>query len=118
VKKTETEIPAEMVLSESFDKVLSSVIEKRQKEAKKSSDNDQQAKTLEKHEGKVNVQKPDELSEKTIPGEDAEKPKLNEEKITTFTVRCPMCKNVFSVKKTGEVTKIKCPKCGKEGIVK
>ena len=126
VKKTEVEIPDELVLSESFDKVLSSVIEKRQKEAKKGIADDQQAKTLEKHEGKVDVQKLEGLSEKIsqdktekiAPRQDVDKLKLTEEKITTFTVRCPVCKNVFSVKKTGEVTRIKCPKCGKEGVVK
>ena len=35
-----------------------------------------------------------------------------------MTVRCPGCKNIFKVEKQGNVTEIKCPKCGKEGIVK
>jgi len=102
VKKTEVKIPDDLVLTDSFDKVLSSVIEKRQKETKRSSDFDQKDKTLERYDENAEV----------------EKSELNGEKITTFTVRCPMCKNVFSVKKTGEITKIKCPKCGKEGVVK
>ena len=29
-------------------------------------------------------------------------------------VRCPNCENVFIVEKTGDVTKIRCPRCGKD----
>ena len=35
-----------------------------------------------------------------------------------ITVKCPECENVFTVEKTGDVLKIKCPRCGKEGVTK
>ena len=35
-----------------------------------------------------------------------------------INVKCPECENVFTVEKTGDVLKIKCPKCGKEGVTK
>jgi ribosomal protein S27E len=35
-----------------------------------------------------------------------------------INVKCPDCENVFTVEKTGDVLKIKCPKCGKEGVTK
>ena len=43
---------------------------------------------------------------------------LNEKDIITteIIVKCPQCKHIFATKKEGETTKIKCPKCGKEGI--
>lgn len=99
VKKTETKITEEMQLSKSFDNVLSSVIEKRQKGSPKTD---------------VEKQKIEPKPEEKINEEKKEAPK---DKIT-LTVRCPGCKNVFKVEKTGEVTTIKCPKCGKQGIVK
>jgi DNA-directed RNA polymerase subunit RPC12/RpoP len=40
------------------------------------------------------------------------------EQIKKFNVRCPQCKEIFSAEKSEEVTKIKCPHCGKEGIIK
>lgn len=36
----------------------------------------------------------------------------------TFSVRCPQCKHIFTAEKGDEITKIKCPKCGKEGVIK
>jgi len=35
-----------------------------------------------------------------------------------ISVRCPECENIFSVERTGDVLKIKCPRCGKEGLIK
>jgi len=35
-----------------------------------------------------------------------------------INVRCPQCKHMFTVKKGEGKTKIQCPKCGKEGVVK
>jgi hypothetical protein len=36
----------------------------------------------------------------------------------SISVICPKCKHIFSAKKTGNVSSIKCPVCGKEGIIK
>ena len=107
VKKTEIEIPKEMLLSKSFDTVLSSAIEKRKKGTKKSD-----AKK-EKVEVETNKDKTDEPT-----AEGGTTDEIREGDKVTFTVRCPGCKNVFSVEKTGDVTNIKCPKCGKAGVVK
>jgi len=35
-----------------------------------------------------------------------------------ISVRCPQCKYILSVEKGEGITKIKCPKCGKEGVIK
>ncbi len=35
-----------------------------------------------------------------------------------ISVRCPQCKNIFTVEKDEDVTRIECPKCGKKGIAK
>jgi hypothetical protein len=35
-----------------------------------------------------------------------------------FNVRCPQCEEIFSAEKSEGVTKIKCPHCGKEGVIK
>ncbi|MEA2055671.1 MAG: hypothetical protein U9O49_02425 [Candidatus Thermoplasmatota archaeon] len=35
-----------------------------------------------------------------------------------ISVKCPQCKHIFEVEKQGNVTKIKCPKCGKEGVAR
>jgi len=36
----------------------------------------------------------------------------------SISVMCPKCKNIFSITKTSGVTSIKCPVCGKEGIIR
>ncbi len=41
-----------------------------------------------------------------------------EEEIDKYDVKCPKCNHVFSIDKKEGINKIKCPKCGKEGIVK
>jgi len=35
-----------------------------------------------------------------------------------ISVRCPECKNVFTIEKDEDITRIECPKCGKKGIAK
>jgi ribosomal protein S27E len=48
--------------------------------------------------------------EKKEDDQQPEKEKIN--------VKCPECENIFTVEKTGDVLKIKCPRCGKEGVTK
>ena len=39
--------------------------------------------------------------------------------VKKYNVKCPECSFVFSAdRKEGEATKIKCPRCGKEGVIK
>ena len=98
----ETKTPEESTEEyKSFDHVLSSVIEKRHKEK-------EEEKPAEEKEEKIDV---DDQETKSADIESAEEKEI-------LTVRCPVCKNVFTVEKTGEITNIKCPQCGKEGIVK
>ena len=53
-----------------------------------------------------------------VPKEPAETEIKKEESKERITVRCPECKNVFTVEKEEDVTRIECPKCGKKGVVK
>ena len=36
----------------------------------------------------------------------------------TYTVRCPQCKHIFHAEKLGEITQVKCPMCGNQGVIK
>ena len=48
------------------------------------------------------------------------KAEVKEEKPTkkTLNLRCPQCKHIYNVEKEEDITKIKCPECGKEGFIK
>ena len=99
-KEEEPKSSGEVPTSPSFEKALSSAIEKRQTTKKKQD-------ITEKEEEKPAEETP---KEEVVPKEKIVLGKL--------TVRCPQCKNVFKVKKEGKTTTIKCPHCGKEGIAK
>ena len=100
-----------------FEDALSSAIEKKQSELEhheqiepekeeefiESDDTPKQEAPQEEQVGEVKDQVDEPFSEKDV--------------ITTeIIVKCPQCKHIFATKKEGETTKIKCPKCGKEGI--
>ena len=92
--KGETEEPDELRASQSFEEALSSAIQKRQtgvifKEGETSEEKEE-----------ISPQIEEELAKKT------------------FSVICPQCKHIFTVEKEEGATKIKCPKCGKEGVIK
>ena len=53
---------------------------------------------------------------KDIPNAKKQEQTITEKK--TLMVRCPQCKQIFSAKKSGDETPIKCPYCSKEGVVK
>ena len=87
---------------EPFEKALQTAIDKKQK-------------GIQKSDGE---EKP---PEETVPVKDAFTPREEPEKDTfrrTFNVRCLECKNIFTIMKDKGETKIKCPTCGKEGVVK
>ena len=120
-KKIETELSENIAESKSFENILSSAIEKKQKEIKKTDFNHQKNETSETMEKKDIQEEDSEEIEKTDTSDvetmEDKSSELNYE-TRLFTVRCPECKNVFTVKKTGTVTDIKCPRCGKEGIIR
>ena len=89
----ETEETDEVRASKSFEDALSSAIQKKQTEVIS-----KEKKTSEEKE---------EIS-----------PKIEEPAKGIFSVRCPQCKHIFTVKREEGITKIKCPECGKEGTIK
>jgi ribosomal protein S27E len=108
--------PVKPIETQSFEDALSSAIEKKQgkigkKEQKKStsketikdSDAVLEEDNLEPAQiDKVEKQKEESLSQKEFIS-------------TEVIVKCPQCTHIFTIKKE-ETAKIKCPKCGKEGI--
>jgi len=98
---------------ESFQQALSSAIEKKQKVEKPNNLGAEKGKEIDISSEEV---KPAKIEEKTQIEEQAKERTLITKK---FNVRCPGCKHVFIVeKKIDGVTNIKCPKCGKEGVLK
>ncbi len=107
--KTETNIADEKV-SDSFEKALEYAINKKktgvaQKQEKKSDGKEKKTISESKDELKKEISK--------------EMTKNKESIISKFNVKCPKCGNIFEAEKKPEgTTRIKCPSCGKEGIVK
>jgi ribosomal protein S27E len=90
VTSEEEPVEEETQPSASLEKALSSAIEKKQIE--------------------VNEQPPEVIEKQA----EEEKPAIKK-----LSVKCPQCNHVFIVeKKIGELTKIKCPECGKDGVIK
>lgn len=102
IKPKETE---ELRPSQSFEKALSYAIERKIKKP-----------------GPSEAEEP--KPQKTEPEEKAEDiqleqtPEIEEPPVKKIKLRCPQCKNVFLTELEGEATKIKCPTCGKEGVIK
>ena len=109
-KSEETE---EVPVHQSFEEALSSAIQKKQNEIKK-----QKPLHIEETKEKMEDLHLDQSSEAQI---DENSEIVNQPKIEPITkrvnVRCPRCKHIFSVEKEHKITKIKCPKCGKEGNI-
>lgn len=99
IVKTDTSEPK---ADESFEKALQTAIDKKQKGIQKSDGEEKPP------EETVHVKEP------FTPKEEPEKDTFRKK----FNVRCPECKNIFTIMKDEGETKIKCPTCGKEGVVK
>ena len=124
VKKEQDLDSSDVKPSKTFEKALFSAIEKKQVEKRKNQSDPKIKKNKKetkkekiqekKKEGKnINAkQKSDDKKDKTK----AKKVEESNAKVK-FNVRCPTCKNIFVAEKTGKKTKIKCPECGKEGII-
>ena len=91
-------------ISPSFDNALSSAVEKTQNEKEK----------------KVLTKEQEDIKLHAVPLEkiDDKKPEIKEAPKKKFNIRCPQCKTVFTAEKGEQLTKIKCPHCGKEGFIK
>jgi len=107
--KEKIEETGETRTSEQFEKALSSAIEKTHTEKKQQEPTGAEVETKQKAED-LQLQ-PTVKIQKVIEEEQAEAKKK-------ITVRCPQCKFEFPAKKEGEFTRIKCPQCGKEGVIK
>lgn len=99
VKKEISEETEEVPISKSFEKALYSAIDKKQNE--------------------IDSQEPPKAEDKKTDGKKEIPPPVEEESLKNkVKVRCPQCKNIFYIEKEGIATKIKCPNCGKEGVIK
>jgi hypothetical protein len=87
--------------SETFEKALYSAIEKHSPLSK-----DQKKTKGKKTKGKKDVKNKKEEKKSDVASSE-------------FNVKCPQCTHVFKAQKNVEgITKIKCPECGKEGVIK
>jgi DNA-directed RNA polymerase subunit RPC12/RpoP len=98
-------------ISKEFEKALSSVIEKRQNELKMQTPT-QNASELKQDKFK-NIENKKEIENLERSSND-EKNQLKKK----INVRCPQCKFVFLFEKNEKTSTIKCPNCGKQGVIK
>jgi len=112
VKEIESEQETEnLEVPNSFEKVLDSAIAR-----KKSNTKQKPSSTFAYNKEKEAISDSKNEHNKGIPKKMDTNKKVISEK---FNVKCPQCSFIFEAKKQSEgVTKIKCPKCGKEGVVK
>jgi len=103
----------EIPISQQFEKALSSAVEKKYTEKK--GHVPLETKFENKHE-KINITEP-QTDLKLENPEDLVNDE-NKEIKKKIKVKCPQCKFVFPVEKKGNITSVKCPNCGKEGVIK
>jgi len=113
---------SEVKISESFEKALFSAIDKKKKgETSQERIDKSNQKIVEKKEEikHIPVKKPSKPEKNEIT-ESLENNDTKEEKsIKKYSVKCPECNFIFTKEKNEEgVTRIKCPRCGKEGVIK
>jgi len=118
--------PDEHISDQTFENALSSAIEKKQMEKQK--EGTVKKETIEIKEGKP-VEKtipelqvvPTEPKPEAIVEETPERQNETEEKQESdkkkIGIKCPECNHKFSFVLGEDVTKIKCPNCGKEGVL-
>jgi predicted RNA-binding Zn-ribbon protein involved in translation (DUF1610 family) len=117
--KQKKDTNSDVKLSESFEKALISAIDKKKninEEQKTDKDKTQTSKDK-KTEAKKDPLKEtqDSKIKKQLDKDNTQK----EKNIKKYNVKCPACNFIFTTIKNEEgATKIKCPRCGKEGVIK
>jgi len=140
-KPTEPKEPP--VPDKSFENALSAAIEKKQMEKKKEEppkEDEAKDEITEELQPEVKEEKAEESKEPeqpageppkeetpaeetlpelhAIPQEEARKAKVEEESNKKISIKCPQCSHKFSFESSEDTKKIKCPNCGKEGVLK
>ena len=100
-KPKEKQTSYNLKISDSFEKALASAIEKKQSQLKQIQpiDEKKEIKKLDKI-----LLKKDEIKQDT--------------KKNQLMVRCPQCTHLFTAERKYKNTKIMCPQCGKEGVIR
>ena len=103
----------ELQTSQQFEQALSSAIEKNQGKMRSQIPSETLFETEHEHIKKITPQT-------EIQNEMQENLSINEKKDLKkkIHVRCPQCKFIFQFEQSENFTNIKCPKCGKEGVIK
>lgn len=112
--KKKPEKTDELHLSNHFEKVLSSAIEKKQLK-NKPKDSKETIKKQEKTVEPKQEEKKDKKSETIFQTEKILLEKKGDKITKIFNLKCPDCNHIFPFEKKEDNQKIKCPKCGKEG---
>ncbi len=99
----------EVSLSQQFEKALSSAVEKKYIEKKGEIPFETKHAKFNKITSQTDLKI--EKSENLINGENKEIKKI-------IKIKCPQCKFVFPFEKKENITTVKCPNCGKEGVIK
>lgn len=58
------------------------------------------------------------IEQKTLLAESVPKPKSTPSEISNITIRCPKCRQTFTVEVKEKPFSVKCPHCGKEGTIR
>ncbi len=107
--------PDELLASKSLEDALSSAIQKKQTEIEGQELLETENNKIEK---KVEEPKSEIQSNKTSEENEEISPQIEESVKNKISIRCPQCKHTFIAEKGEGITKIKCPECGKEGVIK
>jgi ribosomal protein S27E len=111
-------------LTHSFEEALSSAIQKRHIETNMKDIIKTEVKDIKdksnviSKEDKVETPMLKIQNEEIMQTKEEISPQINEKPIKKINVKCPQCKHITTIEKGEIITKIKCPNCGKEGVVK
>lgn len=111
-------------LTHSFEEALSSAIQKRQTETNMKDIIKTEVKDIKDKSNVISkedkVEKPmlKIQNEEMLQTKEEISSQINEKSMKKINVKCPQCKHITTIEKGEIITKIKCPNCGKEGVVK
>jgi len=95
----------EILISQELEKALSSIVKKRQNETK--------MQPPAENTSELNKEKYKDIETK-VEIKENEKKEIKKK----INLRCPQCKFIFPIEKNESVITVKCPNCGKEGVIK